>query len=338
LFRYWIEQRLTSRLRLVQWARAHPEEAAGPIEQPLVVTGLARSGTTYLHELLAAVPATRVVRKWEAEDPVPPPEATTPGPDPRIAKCVEATEAMYSFVPGLRMAHYERGDGPIECRVLIGMAFRAADFPVVFTIPSYTSWRLGADLRPGYAIHRLALGVLQSRARGPWVLKDPSHLLALDDLFGAYPDARVVVLHRDPCEAVPSLAALSASAADVLRETPAPPAYWGAQYLQTLGASADRLVAARTHLPGERFLDLAYADLLADPVGTVAAIQAFARRDFDGPAREAVRAATVNFPQHKFGVHRYSLAAFGLSAAAVRERFDPYRTAFADYLRRPAQP
>lgn len=322
VFSSWVRERLVNRLRLVDWAQRNPDECSRPVVAPLIVTGLGRSGTTFFQELLAADPANRSLMKWEAEDPVPPPETATFDSDPRIARCIESTEAIFSAVPALKAAHYEPGDGPIECRMLLGQAFRASDFPGLFTLPSYVEWWLADDQRPAYAIHRLALGVLQSRAPGAWMLKDPWHVLALDAMLEAYPDARVVVLHRDPVNVVASLAALSAATTpDLMRVAPVPPSHWGNQALHMLATANRRATTARERLPGNQFLDLDYEDFVSRPMATIEATYAFAGRPFGPSAESAVASALANRPQHRHGVHAYSLEEFGLTPGQVRERF-----------------
>lgn len=322
VFRSWIRDRLQSRLNIVDWASRHPGEVDGPVDAPLVVTGLGRSGTTFLLELLASDPANRALMKWEAMDATPPPETATFTTDPRIERCIAATERQYAGAPELKAVHWEPGDGPTECLALLGQAFRGTDFAGLFTLPRYLRWYLAADQRPAYDFHRLALGVLQSRAPGPWVLKDPWHLMALDALVQTYPSARVVVLHRDPTDVVPSLAGLSAAShPELMRTSPVPPSYWGAQWLEALGTAADRHAEARRRLDASRFLDVSYQDLIADPVTTVAHIYDFAGRPFTAEAERAVRRHVANRPQHRYGVHRYSLDQFGLTSEQIAERF-----------------
>lgn len=333
LFVSWIRDRLRRRLLLVDWLASHADECAGDVPQPLFVTGLGRSGTTFTLELLAADPTNRTLGKWEAEDPVPPPEAATYTIDPRVAASIKRTERIYDSVPDLRAVHYERGDGPTECVALLGLAFRGCDFPGLFPLPAYMSWWLADDQRPAYDIHRMGLALLQSRAPGPWILKDPWHLLALDALFDVYPDARVVQLHRQPHDVVPSLAGLSiTSGADAMSAEPTPAAHWGQQYLDALGTAADRGLAAREKLPSDRFLDVSYEQLIADPLATVASIYEFSGRPWTSAAEAAVRDHIDSHPKGKFGTHTYSLDGFGLTSAAIDERFQGYTNAYSALL------
>jgi hypothetical protein len=329
VFTSWVRRRLRNRLRVIDWAHRHPDEVSAPVTAPLVVTGLGRSGTTYLLELLSADPANRALMKWEATDCVPPPESAGFDTDPRITACITETEQTYDAVPQMRAVHYERGDGPTECLALLGQSFLGPDFSGLFTLPEYARGSVTDDQRPAYTFHRIALGVLQSRAPGSWTLKDPWHPLGYDALFECYPDARVVVLHRDPVAVIPSMAALSiATAPDAMRVTRVHPEHWGRQSLTMLGEVADRDLSARERFPRDAFLDLAYTDLLDDPVATVERIYAFAGRDFSQPAESAVRRHIGNRPQHQYGVHRYSAAEVGLTAEQISERFAGYTAAF----------
>jgi hypothetical protein len=261
--------------------------------------------------------------KWEAEEPIPPPESATLMTDPRIARCVDKTEKMYALVPVMRAAHYEAGDRPIECRMLLGQAFRSRDFPALFTLPSYENWWLADDQRPAYDIHRLALGVLQSRAPGRWVLKDPFHLLALDAVVETYPETLVVILRRDPVKNVTSSASLSlAGHADAMRTDPVAASYWGERALEVLAVTAERARQARATLPAERFLDLEYDELVADPVGVAARVYEACGRQFSAATEAAIADRVAARPQHQHGVHRYSAEQFGLTEEQIRERFD----------------
>jgi hypothetical protein len=323
LFSAWIRERLVNRLRIVEWARHHPEECNRPVDVSIIVTGLGRSGTTYFQDLLSADPGSRSLMKWEVEDPIPPPESATLTTDPRIASCIEKTEQMYALVPVLRAAHYEAGDRPIECRMLLGQAFRSRDFSGLFTLPTYERWWLADDQRPAYDMHRLALGVLQSRAPGRWVLKDPFHLLALDAVVETYPDALVVILHRNPVKNVTSSASLSlAGHADAMRTDPVPASYWGTSALDALAVTARRAKESRMRLAAERFLDLEYDDLVADPLAVAARVYDACGRPFTSEAEAAIAERVAARPQHQHGVHRYSVEQFGLTEKQIRDRFE----------------
>jgi hypothetical protein len=171
--------------------------------------------------------------------------------------------------------------------------------------------------------------VLQSRAPGRWTLKAPGHLLALDALLATYPDARVVVLHRDPIRTVPSSASLSVTARPDSLSHADFDGYWGPLWVDVLGTMVDRLVEYRDRAGDASFLDVQYRDFVTDPVGTVRTIYAHWGDELSPDAAAGMQQHLASHPQGKHGAHAYTLADFGLDERAVRKRFAPYCERFA---------
>lgn len=328
VFASWVHRRLVNRLRVIDWAARNPELREARVARPLVVLGMLRTGTTLLCELLAKDPANRPLMKWEGLSSVPPPERATFSSDPRIAKAIGEVEFQYRMVPKLRAVHYEPGDGPTECVALLTQSFRAQDFFGLLRVPSFVAWYRGCDFRPAYDYHRLSLQLLQSRAPGRWSLKAPGHLHALDALLAVYPDARLVVTHRDPQRVVPSAASLSATSRPdslVLHPDRAGMArYFGRLWLDELGLMTDRLLDFRARRPEVAFADLHYRDLMRDPIEAVRRTYARFDETLSAEAEAAMRAHLAASPQGRYGAHAYRPADFGLEPGLVRERFARY--------------
>jgi len=115
---------LCERLRIEDWYRRHPEIEAQEIGGPIFVTGLPRTGTTALSNLLAADPAARSLRFWESQRPTPPPEAATYDSDPRIAGADVILTGMKQAAPELAVMHDDNGWSPTENQDLLGQHFR----------------------------------------------------------------------------------------------------------------------------------------------------------------------------------------------------------------------
>jgi hypothetical protein len=328
ILRSWVHERLVNRLRVTDWLGRHPEALDGPVRAPIVVVGMLRTGSTLLCELLARDPRNRPLMKWEGLSSLPPPEAATFTSDPRIAAEVAKQEQIYSAVPQLKAVHWEPGDGPTECVALLTQSFRAQDWHGLFKIPSYVEWFHGCDMRPAYDYHRRSLQLLQSRAPGRWTLKAPGHLLALDTLRATYPDARVVVLHRDPVKTVPSSASLSTTSRPDSLSSADFEGYFGPMWVDVLGTMVDRLVEHRDRCGDEGFVDVHYRELVADPVATVGRIYAHFGESLSDEAAVAMHDHLAGHPQGKHGSHAYTLADFGLDERAVRNRFAAYTERF----------
>lgn len=325
LFESWVGERLRNRLGVIDWINRHPAVADAPVVAPLVVVGMLRTGSTILLELLATDPAQRALMKWEALDSVPPPQTATFTSDARIARWVEVMDTTYAMVPSLKAIHWEPGDGPTECVALLGQAFRSQDWLGLFHLPSYVDWYLSADLTPAYAFHRQALQVLQSEAPGGWVLKAPGHLLGLDALVATYPDARIVVLHRDPLRTVPSSVSLSTTAfPNSLTNDLDTTSWWGPLWMRMLGEMVDHLGDFRQRRGDVAIMDLHYTDLAADPIAAVRSIHRHFGGDLSVEAEAAAQQYLADHPRGGHGHHQYSLDDAGISVASVEQRFANY--------------
>ena len=193
-------------------------------------------------------------------------------------------------------------------------------------MPSYSQHLAGADHRPAYEWHRRTLQTLGRREQGRrWVLKAPSHLATLRELFAVYPDANVIQLHRDPARTLPSMLSLMGTLrwmrTDAVDMEPfVEPTVAGVAHLQRR-AIADR---ASGRLPDDRFFDLQYAELLADPVAAIGAAYVHFGLVLPAGLPDAVRAYLASKPKGARGSHRYSPEAFGLTAEGIRAGFRDY--------------
>lgn len=318
---------LRNRLVVTDWHRHHPEVGAAPIDRPVFILGLPRTGTTLLSYLLDSDPANRSLLRWEAFASAPPPDPSSWRDDPRLAKAHGEMDALYAASPEFKAIHYEAADGPTECVTVLGQEFRSVHYETLANLPTYGEWHLSCDMVPAYRWHRAVLQVLQASWPGRWVLKSPCHNLALEALDAVYPDAVFVATHRDPTTVVASLASL-VSVLSGLGTDHDFDRYLGRRWLELCGLMIDRFMVARAQLGEDRFFDLSYAELVADPL--TAAHRLYGWLGWDLPAStEAELAGYLQAnPQGKHGRHDYDLARFGLSPAEVRARFQPYLDAF----------
>jgi Sulfotransferase family len=324
---------LVKRLRLVDDRKRYPEIAAQQVTAPIVITGLPRTGSTHLQALLATRPGARSPLEWEMRLPSPPPEAATFGTDPRIAEVQEAIDAR-SHAPQLQAIHPYGAQRPEQCLGLIDWSFINQTMLAYQRVPSYYEWYLNADQRLVYEHHRRMLQHLQARNPGDWVLKWPKHVFGLDALLEVYPDARIVWTHRDPGKVVPS----SASFVGTLRSMTSPvfdPLRFGPEWVALEEMGLHRGLAARERLGDDRFLDVHYNDLIADPVAEVTRIYEHFGVPVDDETVRRVRDFQDVNPAGKHGQHSYSPEQFGLDAERIRRRFASYTDRFGIQPDRP---
>ena len=231
---------------------------------PIVVTGLGRSGTTLLHELLACDPDNRPPLLWELLH-------TVPYEDASGDLCDDEITLMDEIVPAFTAMHENGGRLPTECIFAFAHQFSSDMYTGLYNVGEYTMWRSGADQAPIYDWHKRHLQTLQWVAERPttrWVVKAPSHLSALPLLFATYPDARVVITHRDPLRVIGSLADLMATL-HYMHSDHVDHAVLVEFMAMGLEMQMDHVTAERDAgaVPVDQIADVVYKDLVADPVG-----------------------------------------------------------------------
>jgi hypothetical protein len=320
---------LCNRLRIVDFHNEHPEVAESPIERPLVVLGLPRTGTTVVSYLLDQDPARRSLINWEAGDSVPPPTAQSLRSDPR---CLAKKSQLEELAVALQEAqfpvpHWEDADGPTECTFILNQDFKALIWDMIMPTDAYGDWFLDADLTSAYEYERMTLQVLQSSAPGTWSLKMPSHAVHIDALLTAFPDARIVWAHRDPFKVTESYLNMNELARSRILGAAMDVTAFVPSVLRQLRAHVERPLRARARLGAGCFYDLHYKHLLRDPVAEMRALYDWAGDPLTPAVESSMLAWLGRNPQHKFGRPSYELARFGISRVDLEPIFDEYISA-----------
>ena len=316
---------LVARLLSEAGWRAHPGYAEVAVRRPVFVTGLPRTGTTALHRLLVADPAHQGLELWLAEAPRPRPAWAG---DPVFQHIQAACARHHVEHPEFMGVHYIAADQVEECWQLLRQSMRSVSFECLAHLPGYSAWLRDQDWAGAYRRHRRNLQLIGLNDAGRrWVLKNPSHLFALDALLQVYPDALVIQTHRDPRTAIASVCSLAAQACEGWSETYRGPVI-GRDQLELWASGLERFLAERTRHHAARFYDVRYEDFVADPFGTVVAAYGHFGLPLSGAAADAMRALPAAAAAQASRVagatgrgHRYTLADFGLTGAEVDERF-----------------
>ena len=321
---------LCNRLQLVEDRKRYPAIAAERVRRPLFITGLPRTGSTLLHALLNADPACRAPRVWEVMHPSPPPETASYHSDPRVLRTESELRWLDVLMPDFKKAHMIDARLPQECIAIMGHTFLSYVFESMYFVSAYRRWHEDQDKLPAYEFHRQFLQHLQWRCPGShWLLKAPSHLLALKALFQVYPDAGIIMTHRDPLKVLPSCASFS----EVLRgplTTHFDRHELGAEVSLRWEKGARLAIEFRednADLKG-RFFDVRYKDLVRDPMFVVRRIYDHFELVLTPEAERAMLRFLTDNPQNKNGVHSYSLETYGLQRDAERCRFEFYTDYF----------
>jgi hypothetical protein len=331
----WLTRRFLLRLlevraQTVAYARADPGVRDEVIDAPVFVAGAPRTGTTILHALLAQDRRVRVPEGWELLRPVPPPDPAAFPDDARVALADQELRGMASVTSRLDTIHEYSGRMHKECLSSMSFVFRSEEFTARYHVPSYVKWLADCDMTPAYEWHRLVLQVLQRRWRDVrWALKSPVHLHSLPVLRAVYPDARVVVTHRDPLAVLGSLTSLVATLRWAHSDT-VDLNELGRYHADLYHRSLDRLVDldAPGALPGAPLVHTRYDEFLRDPVRVLHQVYDGIGIALPGDVEATMRAHLDAHPQGALGGHAWSFDDLGLDPVVERARFARYQAHF----------
>ncbi|MEO5877700.1 MAG: sulfotransferase [Streptosporangiaceae bacterium] len=322
VMRSFLRGALVARLLAEDSLTQHPEHADVRIERPIFVTGLPRTGTTALHRLLTADPAHQGLEVWLAEVPQPRPPRETWADNPVFQGIQAGYERHHVERPEFMGVHYMSADMVEECWQLLRQSMQSISFECLAHIPAYSAWLAGQDWTQAYRRHRRNLQLIGLRdADRRWVLKNPSHLFALDAIMRVYPDALIIQTHRSPRTAMASMCSLAAQATSGW-STVFDGAVLGRDQLELWSRGLERFRTERAKHDQAQFFDVDYADFVRDPIATVEGAYGHFGLDLTGPARAAM-AALHDESRSGAGqpTHSYALADFGLTPEEIDERF-----------------
>jgi Sulfotransferase family len=302
---------------------AHPEHRDVPIERPVFLMGLPRTGTTALHRYLHADPTTQGLEMWLTQYPQPRPPRETWESDPIFTAMQQAFTAHHVESPEFMGIHYMDATTVEECWRLLRQTGKSNSYESLANLPRYTDWLRRQDWTDAYARHKQNLqlvGLNDPEKR--WILKNPSHMTALDALMAVYPDALIIYTHRDPVTCIASSASLSAETTVGHSDT-----YVGGvighTQLDLWSRSFHAFWDARPAYDQAQFADVAFTDLRADPIGVTRGIYEQFGLDWTPEVQAAIEAIDRESKSgHAAPKHSYSLKDYGLSEQQVLAAFD----------------
>ncbi|HSW15127.1 MAG TPA: sulfotransferase [Solimonas sp.] len=324
-------QPLRNRLLLEDLYARHPEIENEKIENPIIICGMARTGTTHLFNMLSADPSLRHLPYWESLEPfIADSERPAEGKkDPRIGRASQACSFIDGLMPNFKRMHEMTWDHAHEEIQLMALDIAGMFFETMTQVPGYRDLYKSTDQTPSYMYLRRVLKALSwSRGSGKrWVLKTPQHLEQLGPMMKAFPDATVIITHRDPVAVTASMCTMMAYTRRMSQAKPdvkAVAAYW-AQRSHDLMSSCLR---DRDTLPADRTLDVRFEDFTRDESGTIKRIYQLAKHPYEGGAQNKMAEYSAANPRGRHGAVNYDLAALGLNAGEIRERLRPYSERF----------
>lgn len=317
-------QWLKNRLLLTDLLTRHPEIHDIELAPPVVIAGLPRTGTTHLHNLLAAAPTFRTLPYWESNEPFPLPSEAGVSPDPRRTRMDAAVEFMNAVMPHFPLMHEMTTDHVHEEIQLLANDFSSMLFETLAHVPRWRDYYLSHDQTPHYEHLATQLKALQFLRGGRrWLLKSPQHLEQLPVLNRVFPGVVVVVTHRDPVPVTLSMLAMLAYTAR-MHCSPVPVHEIAASWVDRLELMLNALIRDREVVPAERSVDVRFDDFMADESGTAAQIYALAGDGLTDEARAGMTGYLADHQRGRLGRVATSMEMFGLDEEDVHARFAPY--------------
>ena len=271
LMRVHLRELLETRLHLAQaWSARSEASEPSLIERPIFITGIPRSGSTFLHELLAEDPENRAPRVWEVMFPIPRskhPEKV----DPRVRKANACLWWFRRLAPGADSVYPIRAWTPHECVAIHSYTLLSEEFVSTCHVPTYEAFLHAADLGPIYRWQRRFLQYLQIRhSNSRWVLKSPDHIYGLDKLLAVFPDAAIIQTHRNPVEVVKSQILLT-QVLEAMFARPREREQLAASEARKIEQMLGYITRFRDAYPNlaRQFIDVTYRELVSDPLAVV---------------------------------------------------------------------
>lgn len=320
--RFFLRNALVARLLSEAAFKRYPQHQDVNITAPIFVTGLPRTGTTALHRLLCGDPRHQGLELWLAEFPQPRPPRETWPQNPVFAELDARFRAAHEQNPDFTGLHYMSAGEVEECWQLLRQSVHSVSYETLAHVPTYARWLAGQDWTAPYRRHRRNLQLIGlNDADKRWVLKNPSHLFALDALLATYPDALVIQCHRPAQTIMASMCSLAQHTTAGWSNT-FTGATIGADALETWSRGLERFDAVRKTANPAQFYDVDHGDLTRDPMGAVANIYAHFGIELTDSARTAIaRTDSDSKTGPRAAKHSYSLADYGLSEEQVAGRF-----------------
>lgn len=322
---HWL---LTDRLRFFDDHKRY-DLSTEVIDRPLFVTGEPRSGTTLLHALLSVDPDARALRFWEVMHPSPPPGLAAPD-DPRRAQADAEWREINARLPAWLHSHPYNdmlGDGLPEDERAWAMDFRVLTPTAWWRVPMGVSIAgLPLDHQAQYRIHKMMLQAIQhGRPRKKWVLKG-FHAPRFPAFFDAYPDARVLYIHRDPVQSISSRIKMMADLTEGLTGTV--DITEQSRIHTAAGRASFSAIMDNAMIDDPRIHHVRYADFEKDQVAVIREFNAFAGYELTPAAEAAMRHYLTTNKGDRHGKFVYSTDLIDGDVAALHEEFAPYRARF----------
>lgn len=324
-WRQGITRALNKQLVFRRTLHRNPEILKVKVESPVFIIGLPRTGTTFLHQLMSAEPSNRAILSSEMIF-VPEKQSNWNG-SPSFRKWLGTSfmlRMLYNFSPKLASMHWVEANSPEECDQIILGSFCSYYFEMLGGVPRYAKWLSNQDFLDAYTYHKQYLQLLQWYRPGKrFLLKAPFHLFNLPSIMSTYPDAKLIFTYRDPINVVPSWCSL-ATVLQGLTHDSVDLCALGSHWSEKFAKGFEQMIVERKSIPENQVFDVDYRKSTKEPIDLVSKIYSHFGFELNEFGISSLKNHIANNPQHKHGVHTYSLEQFGLSSEGIKNQYSSY--------------
>lgn len=319
-----LEGLLKNRLIAIDYLKCNHHVANVRLNPPIIITGLQRTGTTFLQRIMAADPKHRALLSWEALSPIPNGQS-----DQQRMRMAKIGQRFLRYIsPDFFSIHPVEYNSPEEDVLLNDMTLLSAVPEAIMCVPSYGAWVEKQDHSEAYAWLDSMLRILHNEElKERWVLKTPQHLEYMDLIMQRYPDSPIIMTHRDPKECIVSFCSMMYYSRAVFSDRIDPKEvaqHWIEKNVRML----KNTIAAREKYKDHTVIDVFYKDLVTDPIQTLKSIYGELGCAWGTTVEESFRIALNKNKKDKYGKHMYNAADFGLTDSYIDNSFSFYTQHF----------
>jgi len=326
------EQKVLQNLQNRLWARYWIKEDSSiqkNLPPAVLITGLQRTGTTFMQRLLGSLPEFRGVKSWEIVNPVPTSKKKT-----YHGKKLSwfGHKALNYINPEFKAIHALDHNSLDEEVVLLEHSFMSSILEAVFNAPNYSRWLEQQDQKPAYNDLKMWLQLLLWRepSQHYLLLKSPHHMEYLNDFNTVFPDTKIIHMHRDPKETMASYCSMMHYAKKMFQPHSVPDEI-GRHWMRKNKRLIEKCEAYKVSHQ-DQFIDIRYKDLVKDPFIVARRIYEELNLEWTVEHTKAAEAYNAEHRKNKYGKHVYSLSDYGLSGQGIEKHFGFYYDRYSHML------
>ena len=322
-FENGIKEKLRARAKLLNFVNSNDLEEPS---SPIIISGLPRSGTTYLFDLMYCFEEFRSPLTWELFEMMPVAQSQYQRAYKQLK--TELRLALFrALVPNLMNIHHMKSNLPEECQLITALDFKSISFAYSARVPNYQHFIGHCDYSSAFMWHKRFLQAMETTKKpNYWLLKDPCHIQHIEEILNLYPDAKFVFIHRNPIEVIGSISSLTFNLRSAFSKR-VDSVGLGRELLLFWGHACNEFLTQRHQIPESNIVDINFLDFTNDPIGAIEVIFTKFNIDLNKETRERM----LSFAEQKTQLslkHKYSLGEFGLNDDKVNKVFSTYRNEF----------